>query len=99
MGKAVDYSLSQWDKLIKYLDSPYLTPDNNTCENAIRPFVVGRNYVLNISMCSNILIKAETKMSRFSSSLLRRKRSVKDRVFIHFIFIRLVVVLREHRTS
>ena len=25
-----------------YLESPYLTPDNNACKNAIRPFVVGR---------------------------------------------------------
>jgi len=25
------------------LESPYLTPDNNACENAIRPFVIGRN--------------------------------------------------------
>jgi transposase len=28
--------------LIAYLESPYLTPDNNACENAIRPFVLGR---------------------------------------------------------
>jgi transposase len=42
LGKAVAYSLSQWDKLVRYLESPYLTPDNNACENAIRPFVLGR---------------------------------------------------------
>lgn len=41
-GEAVSYTLSQWDKIISYLDSPYLTPDNNGCENAIRPFVMGR---------------------------------------------------------
>jgi len=28
-GKAVNYTLNQWDKLIRYLDNPYLTPDNN----------------------------------------------------------------------
>ena len=50
LGKAVSYSLSQWNKLIKYLESPYLTPDNNTCENAIRPFVLGRkNWLFNKS--------------------------------------------------
>jgi transposase len=27
---------------MNYLDSPYLTPDNNLAENAIRPFVLGR---------------------------------------------------------
>jgi len=42
IGKAVFYTLGQWDKLIRYLDSPYLTPDNNVCENTIRPFVLGR---------------------------------------------------------
>jgi len=41
-GKAIGYSLSQWDKLAAYLESPHLTPDNNACENAIRPFVIGR---------------------------------------------------------
>jgi len=42
LGTAVGYSLSQWDKLVRYLESPYLTPDNNECENGIRPFVIGR---------------------------------------------------------
>jgi transposase len=42
LGKAIHYSLTQWKKLIKYLESPHLTPDNNACENAIRPFVIGR---------------------------------------------------------
>jgi transposase len=42
LGKAIYYSLAQWDKMAAYLESPYLTPDNNACENAIRPFVIGR---------------------------------------------------------
>jgi transposase len=42
LGKAINYSLTQWDKMTAYLESPYLTPDNNACENAIRPFVLGR---------------------------------------------------------
>ena len=42
LGKAIQYSLDQWDKMAAYLESPYLTPDNNACENAIRPFVIGR---------------------------------------------------------
>ena len=42
LGTAVHYSLSQWDKMTAYLGSPYLTPDNNASENAIRPFVLGR---------------------------------------------------------
>jgi len=42
LGKAVSYSLEQWVKMTAYLESPFLTPDNNACENAIRPFVLGR---------------------------------------------------------
>ena len=42
LGKAINYSLEQWDKMTAYLESPYLTPDNNACENAVRPFAVGR---------------------------------------------------------
>lgn len=41
-GKAIDYTLKQWDRLIKYMDAYFLTPDNNIVENAIRPFVLGR---------------------------------------------------------
>ena len=42
LGKAIAYTLGQWDKMTAYLESPHLTPDNNACENAIRPFVLGR---------------------------------------------------------
>ena len=42
LGKAIAYSLSQWPKLIRYLDHPEMPPDNNRVENAIRPFAVGR---------------------------------------------------------
>ena len=42
LGKAVNYTLKQWEKLIRYLESAYLTPDTNRIENDIRPFVVGR---------------------------------------------------------
>ncbi len=41
-GKAISYTLGQWDKIIRYLESPHLTPDNNACERAIKPFVIGR---------------------------------------------------------
>jgi transposase len=42
LGKAVNYTLDEWSALIRYLDHPALTPDNNAAENAIRPFVLGR---------------------------------------------------------
>jgi transposase len=42
LGEAVNYALGQWPKLLRYLEHPDLTPDNNACEQAIRPFVIGR---------------------------------------------------------
>ncbi len=42
LGKAISYTLNQWDRLIKYLEDGRLRPDNNLVENAIRPFVLGR---------------------------------------------------------
>ncbi|GHU48281.1 hypothetical protein FACS1894200_05030 [Spirochaetia bacterium] len=42
LAAAVNYTLNQWEKLIKYIESPYLTPDNNLSENGIRPLALGR---------------------------------------------------------
>ena len=42
LGKAVNYTLGRWTRLLVYLDHPVMTPDNNLAENAIRPFVIGR---------------------------------------------------------
>lgn len=41
-GKAINYTLNEWERLLVFLDHAEVTPDNNRCENAIRPFVVGR---------------------------------------------------------
>ena len=42
IGRAINYTLNEWHKLIKYLDAHFLTPDNNFVERLIRPFAVGR---------------------------------------------------------
>ena len=42
LGKAISYTLNEWEKLIQYINDGLLRPDNNLAENAIRPFVVGR---------------------------------------------------------
>jgi transposase len=42
LGKAIHYTLKNWDKLNVYINDGLLLPDNNVAENAIRPFVVGR---------------------------------------------------------
>ena len=42
LGKAISYTLGQWERLTVYLRDGRLRPDNNRAENAIRPFVIGR---------------------------------------------------------
>ena len=47
LGKAISYTKDQWPRLVRYIECPYLTPDNNEAERAIRPFTIGRkNWVL-----------------------------------------------------
>jgi transposase len=42
VGKAMTYLDNQWPQLIRVLDDGRLEVDNNRCENALRPFVLGR---------------------------------------------------------
>jgi transposase len=42
LGRAVYYTLGQWPKLSVFLTRGEVPLTNNRCENAIRPFVVGR---------------------------------------------------------
>lgn len=41
-GQALGYLHNQWPRLCGYLDDGRLEIDNNACERAIRPFVIGR---------------------------------------------------------
>jgi len=42
LGKALSYMHTYWDMLTLYIERGDLPIDNNRCENAIRPFVIGR---------------------------------------------------------
>jgi hypothetical protein len=42
-AKAMDYSLTRWAALTRYLDDGELPADNNWVENQIRPIAIGRN--------------------------------------------------------
>ena len=41
-GKAISYTLNQWEKLVRYCAHGSLNISNVMAENAIRPFVIGR---------------------------------------------------------
>lgn len=42
LGTALSYMRDYWGKRVHYTERCDLPIDNNGCENAIRPFVVGR---------------------------------------------------------
>jgi transposase len=42
LGKAIAYTLGQWEKLERYPDDGRLHIDNNRVERAVKPFVIGR---------------------------------------------------------
>lgn len=42
LGSALSYMRDHWPRLIRYVERGDLPIDNNRCENAIRPFVIGR---------------------------------------------------------
>jgi transposase len=42
LGKAIAYTLKNWEALTEYTKYGYLNIDNNFAENAIRPFALGR---------------------------------------------------------
>jgi hypothetical protein len=46
LGQAIDYALSRWEALTRYVDDGRLEIDNNLCENAIRPTAVGKKNFL-----------------------------------------------------
>ena len=46
IGKAIVYSLNQWEALNRYIDDPMLEIDNNLSERTLRMVVIGRkNYL------------------------------------------------------
>jgi transposase len=42
LGKALGYTLAEWEQLIRYVEDGCLEIDNNLIENAIRPTAVGK---------------------------------------------------------
>jgi transposase len=85
LGKAINYTVGQWPKLIRYLDSPLLGPDNNACERAIRPFVVGRkNWLLSGSPAG-----AEASATWYSLIETAKLNSIEPYLYLCYTLARL----------
>ena len=88
LGKAIGYTVGQWPKLIRYLESPLLSPDNNACERAIRPFVVGRkNWLLSGSPAG-----AEASAAWYSLIETAKLNGIEPYLYLCYILSRLPAV-------
>lgn len=84
-GEAVNYTLAEWNKLIRYLEHHLLTPDNNLVENAIRPFVLGRKNWL----FSNTPRGAESSAILYSLIESAKVNKLEPYRYLRYIFDRL----------
>lgn len=88
LGKAIGYTLRQWEKLNKYLDAAYITPTNNLAENGIRPFVCGRkNWLMSGSPEG-----AHASCAMFSLIETAKSNKLNPYVYLEYIFDRLAYV-------
>ncbi len=82
LGKAVSYTLNQWERLVGYIEDGRLSPDNNLAENAIRPFVVGRKNWL----FSGTPKGAEASASLYSLIETAKANGLEPYAYLRYIF-------------
>jgi hypothetical protein len=85
LGKAVQYALSQWPKLTVFLRDGEVPLDNNRCENAIRPFVIGRKGWL----FSDTVTGATASANLYSLVETAKANHLEPHAYLSLIFTRL----------
>lgn len=85
LGKAVHYTLGQWPKLITFLKHGDVPLDNNRCENAIRPFVIGRKGWL----FSETVKGAVASANLYSLVETAKANGVEPQAYLSLLFARL----------
>ena len=82
IGKAIAYSLRQWPKLERYLESGHLSIDNNRAERAVKPFVIGRK---------NWMFSNTANGAKASASLYSLIETAKANGLIPFDYMKLLL--------
>jgi transposase len=85
LGRAVHYTLGQWPKLTVFLEHGEVPLDNNRCENAIRPFVVGRKGWL----FSDTVAGAKASANLFSLVETCKANDIEPHAYLSRLFERL----------
>jgi transposase len=88
LGHAISHTLTNWDKLIIYLEDGRLRPDNNLVENAIRPFVLGRKNWLFAGSPDG----AKASATFFSLIQTAKANSLEPYTYLRYIFETLPLV-------
>ena len=84
LGRALGYLDRHWTGLVRYCDDGRLEIDNNRCENAIRPFVVGRR---------NWLFSESVKGAQSSANLYSLIETAKANRLEPYAYLRRVFTL------
>jgi transposase len=90
LGKAIHYTLGQWSKLTTFLTYGEVPLDNNRCENAIRPFVVGRKGWL----FSDTVKGAVASANLYSLVETAKANGVEPHAYLSLLFARLPTALK-----
>ncbi len=85
LGKAIQYTLNQWGKLVVYIEAGFLKPDNNVAENAIRPFVIGRKNWL----FSGAPRGADASATFFSLIETAKANGLEPYAYLRYLFVKL----------
>jgi transposase len=85
LGKALRYTLGQWPKLIVFLTHGEVPLDNNRCENAIRPFVLGRKGWL----FSDTVKGAQASANLYSLVETAKANGVEPHAYLSLLFTKL----------
>ncbi|SPE34822.1 transposase [Burkholderiales bacterium] len=85
LGKAFHYLHGQWPKLVRFLERGDIPLDNNDCENALRPFVVGRKNWL----FSDTVAGAKASANLYSLIETAKACGVEPYQYLRHVFARL----------
>ena len=85
LGKAVQYGLNQWPKLIRFLENAVIPLDNNRAENCIRPFVIGRKNFL----FSNTQAGARASANLYTLVETAKANGLEPHAYLAYVYERL----------
>jgi hypothetical protein len=85
LGKALAYTVHQWEKLSRFLSHPDIPADNNYCEQQIKSFAVGRK----AWMFCDSKVGATASANLYSLVMSARANGVEPFAYLEYLFERL----------